>query len=93
MSQACATVTWLRELQANANAESARQNTNPPCAIPCPLTMSSRTGISSRAVPSPTATSRIPSPALAVSSAHIAAATRVAKSSIRAHIEKRLVTP
>ena len=38
---------------------------SPPCPIPCPLTMSSRTVISSTARPGPTSTSRIPSAWLA----------------------------
>src|SRR4051794_12391128 len=76
MSAPDATVTVPWVLHATANAESARVNTSPPCAIAWPFTMDDVTAIRSRARPGPTSTSSMPSPALAASCAHIASAPR-----------------
>ena len=82
-----ATVTTPWELQATAKALSARLATRPPCAVPWPLTMSSRTVIRTTARPSPQSTSSIPSARLASSAAHMSR-----MSTAPAHASKSTVT-
>ena len=74
-----ATVSSLRELQANAKAESASVVMKPPWQMSWPLSMSSRTVISSRAVPAPSATMRMPRPREARSAANMCAPTASAR--------------
>src|SRR5579875_1146096 len=73
MSAVAATVTGPKLLHAQANAVSASAKIRPPCAMACPLVMSSRTIIRARAQPRPCSTTSMPSAAEARSAAIMAA--------------------
>src|SRR3954451_11273933 len=71
-SNPAATVFTPRELQERANAESASAAIRPPWQRSCPLTMSSRTTMETRARPGDTDSMDMPSALLAASADHIA---------------------
>ena len=69
-----ATLGSLRELHANANAESASVNVTPPCAIACPFTIACVIVSDARAKPGRASSSTIPSACDAWSRESIASA-------------------
>jgi hypothetical protein len=72
---------WLLLAKAMALALSASAKTKPPWQMPCELTWCASAVIDISAQPGPTASSRSPSHFIARSTAHIASATRSARSS------------
>src|SRR3954447_16261210 len=74
MSKPAATVTSPYVLHATAKALSASVATNPPCTMPCPLTICFVAPMVTLAYPGATARSRMPRPTLATSSAHMTSA-------------------
>src|SRR5438477_1442537 len=76
-----ATARSLWELQANANAESARVKIKPPWAMPCPFTMCGRIFMARTAFPALISRISMPRALLASSSFHMASAHARARSS------------